>query len=236
MRPSAYESPKASLYCGCPSCCRLAGLPIWGFQVQSLPCSIGGSRLSQTPLPGCLTPSPWIVFIGAFGGIRTRVHTRPQGRESNKDSRPVRSTTDSYEGKDRRFELHRITCHGIGLPATVQVSTLTGVGGACPICRSDRTGLWPKGTMRILMDTSEGSNRSRFEPSNPLTILPCTLKSVKSRRVRRACHARRKACTTAAPCRFYRLAVSCRAFATSKSCSRCIGIRIRAAAPRTPPP
>ena len=31
--------------------------------------------------------------------------------------------------------------HGIGLPATVEVSTLTGVGGACPICRSDRTGL-----------------------------------------------------------------------------------------------
>lgn len=45
----------------------------------------------------------------AFGGSRTRAYTRPQGRESNKDSRPVRSATDSYEGMDRRFEHHRIT-------------------------------------------------------------------------------------------------------------------------------
>lgn len=41
---------------------------------------------------------PLILRLSAFGGIRTRVHTQPQGRESNKDSRPVRSTTDSYEG------------------------------------------------------------------------------------------------------------------------------------------
>lgn len=29
--------------------------------------------------------------------------------EERKNSRPVRSTTDSYEGMDRRFEHHRIT-------------------------------------------------------------------------------------------------------------------------------
>ena len=52
----------------------------------------------------------FLCFMGAFGGIRTRVHTRPQGRESNKDSRPVRSTTDSYEGIPAGgFEHHRIT-------------------------------------------------------------------------------------------------------------------------------
>lgn len=50
------------------------------------------------------------LFMGASGGIRTRVHTQPQGRESNKDSRPVRSATDSYEGiRAGGFEHHRIT-------------------------------------------------------------------------------------------------------------------------------
>ena len=50
----------------------------------------------------------FLCFMGAFGGIRTRVHTRPQERGSE-DLRPVRSATDSYEGMDRRFEHHRIT-------------------------------------------------------------------------------------------------------------------------------
>lgn len=80
----------------------------------------------------------------AFGGSRTRAYTRPQGRGSE-DLRPVRSATDSYEGMDRRFEHHRITeardwlaCRCWCMP------TLTWVGGACPICRSDRTGYNPR--------------------------------------------------------------------------------------------
>lgn len=83
------------------------------------PVSCRGSPSSANAPPGLSIPLPRVCFMGAFGGIRTRVHTRPQGSESNKDLRPVRSTTDSYEGMDRRFELHRITCHGIGLPATL---------------------------------------------------------------------------------------------------------------------
>lgn len=67
------------------------------------PVSFRGSPSSANAPPGLSIPLPRVCFMGAFGGIRTRVHTRPQGRESNKDSRPVRSTTDSYEGMDRRI-------------------------------------------------------------------------------------------------------------------------------------
>lgn len=76
----------------------------------------------------------------------------------------------------------------------------------------------------------------RFESSNPLTIGRCTFDVVKSSRVARPVHARRKACTTAVPSRFYQPVEACRACAMSESCSRCTGIRIRAAVPRTPPP
>ena len=78
--------------------CRYRGSHIW-----TLPCLVGAPHHLRIPLPR-------VCFMGAFGGIRTRVYTRPQGRESNKDSRPVRSTTDSYEGiRTGGFELHRIT-------------------------------------------------------------------------------------------------------------------------------
>ena len=78
--------------------CRYRGSRIW-----TLPCLVGAPHHLRIPLPR-------VCFMGAFGGIRTRVHTRPQGRESNKDSRPVRSTTDSYEGIPAGgFEHHRIT-------------------------------------------------------------------------------------------------------------------------------
>lgn len=78
--------------------CRYRGSRIWTLQ-----CLVGAPHHLRIPLPR-------VCFMGAFGGIRTRVHTRPQGRESNKDSRPVRSTTDSYEGIPAGgFEHHRIT-------------------------------------------------------------------------------------------------------------------------------
>lgn len=181
---------------------------------------------------------PLILRLSAFGGIRTRVHTRPQGRESNKDSRPVRSTADFYEGMDRRFEHHRITeardwlaCRCWCMP------TLTWVGGACPICRSDRTGLQHRELGESMADMKRVQTKSpRFEPSNPLTIVRCTFDFVKSSRVARPVHARRKACTTAAPSRFHQPVGACRAYAMSESCSCCTGTRIRAAVPHTPPP
>ena len=106
--------------------CRYRGSRIW-----TLPCLVGAPHHLRIPLPR-------VCFMGAFGGIRTRVHTRPQGRESNKDSRPVRSTTDSYEGIPAGgFEHHGST--GLACLSHWGMSTLTGVGGACPICRSDRT-------------------------------------------------------------------------------------------------
>lgn len=67
----------------------------------------------------------FLCFMGAFGGIRTRVYTRPQGRESNKDSRPVWSAVDSHEGMRAGGLSITASCkRGIGLPASV---------GACPL-------------------------------------------------------------------------------------------------------
>lgn len=92
---------------------------------------------ARKTIPGFLVS--WVPSAG-FEPATTR-----GSEEERKNSRPVRSTADSYEGMDRRFEHHRITeardwlaCHCWGMP------TLTGVGGACPICRSDRTGYNPR--------------------------------------------------------------------------------------------
>ena len=180
---------------------------------------------------------PLILRLSAFGEIRTRAYTWPQGREF-KNSWPVRSTADFYEGMDRRFEHHRITeardwlaCHSGGM------STLTGVGGACPICRSDRTGLQPRELGESMADMKRVQTKSpRFEPSNPLTILRCTFDFVKSNRAAAPADARPKACTMAVPYRSHRPAEACHAYATSESYSHCTGTRIRAAAQHTPPP
>ena len=200
------------------------------------PVSCRGSPSSANTPPGLSIPLPRVCFMGAFGGIRTRVHTRPQGRESNKDSRPVRSTTDSYEGIPAGgFEHHGST--GLACLPHWGMSTLTGVGGACPICRSDRTGLQPRELGESMADMKRVQTKSpRFEPSNPLTILRCTFDFVKSNRAAAPADARPKACTMAVPYRSHRPAEACHAYATSESYSHCTGTRIRAAAQHTPPP
>ena len=183
---------------------------------------------------------PLILRLSAFGGIRTRGHTRPQGRESNKDSRPVRSTTDSYEGIPAGDFLSFTASrkHGIGLPATLGYVHSDGSGRSVSDMPFGQDGTATQVNQENpLEDISEGPNRVyRFGPSNPLTILPCTLKNVKSRHARRGARVRRTGGTAAVPSRFCRPVGSCRACATSRSCSRCTGTRIRAAAPRTPPP
>ena len=204
------------------------------------PVSCRGSPSSANAPPGLSIPLPRVCFMGAFGGIRTRVHTRPQGRESNKDSRPVRSTTDSYEGI-RAGDFLSFTAsrkHGIGLPATLGYVHSDGSGRSVSDMPFGQDGTATQVNQENpLEDISEGPNRVyRFGPSNPLTILRCTFDFVKSSRVARPVHAHRKACTTAAPSRFHQPAGACRACAMSESCSHCTGIRIRAAAPRTPPP
>lgn len=76
----------------------------------------------------------------------------------------------------------------------------------------------------------------RFEPSNPLTIMPCTSRNVKSSRVGKAACARRRDGRAAVPSRSCRPVESCRDCATSRSCSRRIGTRIRAGVRRIPLP
>lgn len=173
----------------------------------------------------------FLCFMGAFGGIRTRVHTRPQGRESNKDSRPVRSTTDSHEG-GTQHDLN-VLRRGARYARDFRSRPQAGVSDM-PF---GQDGQQPRELGESKVDMKRVQTAClRFEPSNPLTIVRCTFDFVKSSRVARPVHARRKACTTAAPSRFRRPAGACRACATSESCSRCTGIRIRAGVRRTPLP
>lgn len=169
--------------------------------------------------------------MGAFGGIRTRVYTRPQGRESNKDSRPVRSTTDSHEG-GTQHDLN-VLRRGARYARDFRPRPQAGVSDM-PF---GQDGQQPRELGESKVDMKRVQTKSpRFEPSNPLTILPCTLKNVKSRHAGRGARVRRTGGTAAVPSRFRQSVGACRACATSRSCSRCTGIRIRAAAPRTPPP
>lgn len=182
---------------------------------------------------------PLILRLGAFGGIRTRVHTRPQGRESNKDSRPVRSTTDSYEGiRAGGLSFTASRKRGIGLPATLRYAHSDGSGRSVSDMPFGQDGTATQVNQENpLEDISEGPNRVyRFGPSNPLTILRCTFDFVKSNRAAAPADARPKACTMAVPYRSHRPAEACHAYATSESYSHCTGTRIHAAAQHTPPP
>ena len=162
-------------------------------------------------------------------------HTRGRKEESLRTRGQCDLPLISTNAWTGGFEHHRIASRGIACRCLC-MPTLTWVGGACPICRSDRTG-----NTRELGESKVDMKRVqtvclRFEPSNPLTILRCTFDFVKSSRVARPVHARRRADTTAVPSRFRQPVGACRACAMSESCSRCTGIRIRAAVPRTPPP
>ena len=126
---------------------------------------------------------------------------------------------------------------GIGLPATLGYVHSDVSGRSVSDMPFGQDGYVTKELGESKVDMKRVQTKSpRFEPSNPLTIVRCTFDFVKSSRVARPVHARRKACTTAAPSRFRRPVGVCRACAMSESCSRCTGIRIRAAVPRTPPP
>lgn len=203
------------------------------------PVSCRGSPSSANTPPGLSIPLPRICFMGAFGGIRTRVHTRPQGRESNKDSRPVRSTTDSYEGIPAGgLSITASRKHGIGLPATLGYVHSDGSGRSVSDMPFGQDGVTqPKELGESKVDMKGVQTAClRFEPSNPLTIVRCTFDFVKSNRGAAPADARPKACTMAVPYRSHRPAEACHAYATSESYSHCTGTRIRAAAQHTPPP
>lgn len=181
---------------------------------------------------------PLILRLDAFGGIRTRVHTRPQGRESNKDSRPVRSATDSYEGiRAGDLSITASRKRGIGLPATLGYVHSDVGGRSVSDMPFGQDWQQPRELGESKVDMKRVQTKSpRFEPSNPLTIMPCTSRNVKSSRVGKAACARRRDGRAAVPSRSCRLVGSCRDCATSRSCSRRIGTRIRAGVRRIPLP
>lgn len=173
----------------------------------------------------------FLCFMGAFGGIRTRVYTRPQGRESNKDSRPVRSTTDSHEG-GTQHDLN-VLRRGARYARDFRSRPQAGVSDM-PF---GQDGQQPRELGESKVDMKRVQTKSpRFEPSNPLAILRCTFDFVKSNRAAAPADARPQACTMAVPYRSHRPAEACHAYATSESYSHCTETRIHAAAQHTPPP
>lgn len=168
----------------------------------------------------------------------------PASTRGHKEENPIKTRgrydlplipTKAYRQADLSITASRK--HGIGLPATLGYAHSDGSGRSVSDMPFGQDGTAAQGVRRIHGDMKRVQTKSpRFEPSNPLTILRCTFDFVKSSRVARPVHARQKACTTVAPSRFCRPAGACRACAMSESCSRCTGIRIRAAAPHTPPP
>lgn len=173
----------------------------------------------------------FLCFMGAFGGIRTRVYTRPQGRESNKDSRPVRSATDSHEG-GTQHDLN-VLRRGARYACDFRSRPQAGVSDM-PF---GQDGQQPRELGESKVDMKRVQTKSpRFEPSNPLTIMPCTSRNVKSSRVGKAARTRRRDGRAAVPSRSCRPVGSCHDCATSRSCSRRIGTRIRAGVRRIPLP
>ena len=128
---------------------------------------------------------------------------------------------------------------GIGLPAAVGVCH-SDVEWAERVRYAVRTGRCyvAQGVRRIQggYEKRVQTKSPRFEPSNPLTIMPCTSRNVKSSRVGKAACARRRDGRAAVPSRSCRLVGSCHDCATSRSCSRRIGTRIRAGVRHIPLP
>ncbi len=126
---------------------------------------------------------------------------------------------------------------GIGLPATLGYVHSDVSGRSVSDMPFGQDGYVTKELGESKVDMKRVQTKSpRFEPSNPLTIMPCTSRNVKSSRVGQAARTRRRDGRAAAPSRSCRLVGACRACATSRSCSHCTGIRIRAGVRRIPLP
>lgn len=208
-----------------------------GSRIRPLPCLVGAPHHLRMPLPDCQYPYPGFVSWAPSAGFE------PASTRGHKEENPIKTRgrydlplipTKAYRQADLSITASRK--HGIGLPATLGYVHSDGSGRSVSDMPFGQDGTATQGVRRILVDTSEGSNRSRFEPSNPLTILRCTFDFVKSNRAAAPADARPKACTMAVPYRSHRPAEACHAYATSESYSHCTGTRIRAAAQHTPPP
>lgn len=200
---------------------------------------VGAPHHLRIPLPDCQYPYPGFVSWVPSAGFE------PASTRGHKEENPIKTRgrydlplipTKAYRQADLSITASRK--HGIGLPATLGYVHSDGSGRSVSDMPFGQDGVTqPKELGESKVDMKRVQTAClRFEPSNPLTIVRCTFDFVKSSRVARPVHAHRKACTTAAPSRFHQPAGACRACAMSESCSHCTGIRIRAAAPRTPPP
>ena len=214
--------------------CRYRGSRIW-----TLPCLVGAPHHLRIPLPDCQYPYPGFVSWVPSAGFE------PASTRGHKEENPIKTRgrydlplipTKAYGQADLSITASRK--HGIGLPATLGYVHSDGSGRSVSDMPFGQDGTATQVNQENpLEDISEGPNRVyRFGPSNPLTIVRCTFDFVKSNRVATPADARPKACTMAVPSRSRRPAEACHAYAMSESCSHCTGSRIRAAAPRTPPP
>jgi hypothetical protein len=183
------------------------------------------------------TPTP-----GLFHGCLRR-DSNPRIHSSRKEENPIKTrgrydlpliSTKAWTGG---LSITASRKHGIGLPATLRYAHSDGSGRSVSDMPFGQDGQQPMELGESKVDMKRVQTVClRFEPSNPLTIMPCTSRNVKSSRVGKAARARRRDGRAAVPSRSCRPVGSCRACATSRSCSRCIGTRIRAGVRRIPLP
>ena len=214
--------------------CRYRGSRIW-----TLPCLVGAPHHLRIPLPDCQSPYPGFVSWVPSAGFE------PASTRGHKEENPIKTRgrydlplipTKAYRQADLSITASRK--RGIGLPATLRYAHSDGSGRSVSDMPFGQDGVTqPKELGESKVDMKRVQTAClRFEPSNPLTIMPCTSRNVKSSRVGKAACARRRDGRAAVPSRSCRPVESCRDCATSRSCSRRIGTRIRAAVPHTPPP
>lgn len=168
----------------------------------------------------------------------------PAHTRGHKEENPIKTRgrydlplipTKAYRQADLSITASRK--RGIGLPATLVYAHSDGSRRSVSDMPLGQDGQQPRELGESKVDMKKVQTKSpRFEPSNPLTIMPCTSKNVKSRHAVRGARERRTGGTTVAPYRFCRPAEACHAYATSRSYSHCTGIRIRAATQHTPSP
>lgn len=214
--------------------CRYRGSRIW-----TLPCLVGAPHHLRIPLPDCQYPYPGFVSWVPSAGFE------PASTRGHKEENPIKTRgrydlplipTKAYRQADLSITASRK--HGIGLPATLRYAHSDGSGRSVSDMPFGQDGVTqPKELGESKVDMKRVQTAClRFEPSNPLAIMPCTSRNVKSSRVGKAARARRRDGRAAVPSRSCRLVESCHDCATSRSCSRRIGTRIRAGVRRIPLP
>lgn len=123
------------------------------------PASCRGSPSSANAPTGLSIPLPRVCFMGAFGGIRTRVHTRPQGRDPIKTRGRYDLPLIPTKAWTGGLSITASRKRGIGLPATLGYVHSDGSGRSVSDMPFGQDGQQTRELGESMTDMSEGSNQ-----------------------------------------------------------------------------